>query len=174
LTTACALLAPQNTHFGISVAPSGARTATTSLDVLSSQRYHLRDICNNMIRMHKENMTTSKSDHWWRSLRADDIPELARVADKVHPGLPESNEVFLERVMLFPEGCMALVDENDSLSGYAISHPIRYRQIPQLNHLLGCIAPDADQYFIHDIAILPECRGLGHAQQCIGQFANVP
>ena len=119
-------------------------------------------------------MATPKAEYRWRGLRADDIPKLARVAGKVHPGLPESDEIFLERVMLFPEGCMALVDENDSLSGYAISHPIRYRQVPLLNQLLGSIAPDADQYFIHDIAILPECRNLGHAQQCIGQFANVP
>lgn len=111
----------------------------------------------------------SKAVCRWRRLSAEDIPRLAQVADAIHPGLPESNEVFLERVVLFPEGCMALVDENGNLSGYAISHPIRYRQIPPLDYLLGGIAPDADQYFIHDLAILPESRGFGYAQQCIGQ-----
>jgi ribosomal protein S18 acetylase RimI-like enzyme len=104
----------------------------------------------------------------WRRLSAADIPRLAHIADTVHPGLPERDEVFLERVRLFPEGCRTLVDEDDNISGYAISHPIRHRQIPPLDHFLGGIAPETDQYFIHDLAILPESRGSGYAQQCIG------
>jgi ribosomal protein S18 acetylase RimI-like enzyme len=103
----------------------------------------------------------------WRDLRADDVPRLVKIAEEIHPGLFESEEVFGERVTLFPEGCMALVNRHASLCGYAISHPIRLRQIPPLNRLLGGIDLDAEQYFIHDIAILKKYRGLGHARQCV-------
>ncbi|KAL8958270.1 MAG: hypothetical protein Q9193_004641 [Seirophora villosa] len=106
----------------------------------------------------------------WRSMSANDIESLVRVANKIHPDLPESDQVFAERVTLFPAGCLALVEDDgggDELCGYVISHPIRCRQPPALDSLLGEIASDADQYYIHDLAILPEVRGRGLAQQCM-------
>ncbi|KAI4207016.1 MAG: hypothetical protein LQ348_000703 [Seirophora lacunosa] len=95
----------------------------------------------------------------WRSMSADDIESLVRVANKIHPDLPESDQVFAERVTLFPAGCLALAEDDgggDELCGYVISHPIRRRQPPALDSLLGEIASDADQYYVHDLAILPE------------------
>ncbi|KAK4141304.1 putative gcn5-related n-acetyltransferase [Dichotomopilus funicola] len=80
----------------------------------------------------------------WRRMTIEDVPDLLRVADQVHPGLPESGNVFGERVKLFPEGCLILANQ-DKVYGYAISHPIRQRQPPALDTLLGGIAPDADQ-----------------------------
>ncbi|KAL9111624.1 MAG: hypothetical protein Q9227_003897 [Pyrenula ochraceoflavens] len=104
----------------------------------------------------------------WRNLFINDIESLARVADKIHPDLTESDEVFAERVKLFPSGCLALVEgDSNELCGYAISHPIRQQLPPALNSLLRELAPDADQYFIHDLAILPQFRGQGLAQECI-------
>ena len=112
----------------------------------------------------------------WRNLSENDIENLVRVADKIHPDLPESDEVFAERVKLFPEGCLALVvegDEGDELYGYAISHPIHHREPPALNSLLRGIAPDVDQYYIHDVAILPRFRGCGLAQECIDKLFTI-
>ncbi|KAL9015288.1 MAG: hypothetical protein Q9173_000086 [Seirophora scorigena] len=106
----------------------------------------------------------------WRSMSANDIESLVRVANKIHPDLPESDQVFAERITLFPAGCLALMEDDgggDELCGYVISHPIRRRQPPALDSLLGEIAPDADQYYIHDLAILPEVRGRGLARQCM-------
>ncbi|KAI9667689.1 MAG: hypothetical protein M1821_000506 [Bathelium mastoideum] len=104
----------------------------------------------------------------WRELSVNDIGSLMRVADEIHTELPESSEVYAERVKLFPEGCLALIDVvNEELCGYAISHPIRRAQPPALNSLLGDIAPDANQYYIHDLAILPQIRGRGLAQACV-------
>ena len=127
--------------------------------------------------MRQVEMETTKHQHFpavcqWRGLRADDVPRLVKIAEEIHPELFEREEVFRERVTLFPEGCMALVDEHASLCGYAISHPIRLRQIPPLNRLLGDTNVGAEQYFIHDIAILPEYRGLGHARQCVCEQAR--
>ena len=104
----------------------------------------------------------------WRELSINDIESLARIADKIHPDLPESDEVFAERVKLFPEGCLGLVEGTaNELCGYVISHPIPRLQPPALNSLLGKIASDADQYYIHDLAVLPRFRGRGLAQECI-------
>ncbi|KAI4173533.1 MAG: hypothetical protein LQ343_002871 [Gyalolechia ehrenbergii] len=92
----------------------------------------------------------------------------------IHPDLPESDQVFAKRVKLFPEGCLALIEgDSDELSGYVISHPIRRRQPPALNSLLGELASDADQYYIHDLAILREARGRGLAQECIGKLFEI-
>jgi hypothetical protein len=78
-----------------------------------------------------------------RKMSVSDIEGLLRVANEIHPNLPESDYVFTERVKLFPEGCLVLV-EGDEVCGYAISYPIRHRQPPALDSLLGEIAPDAD------------------------------
>ena len=110
----------------------------------------------------------------WCELSVNDIKSLARVADKIHPNLPESDSVFRERVSLFPEGCLALLESNSNdLYGYAISHPIKRLQPPALNSHLGKIASDADQYYIHDLAILPQFRGRGLAQECIDKLFTI-
>lgn len=102
----------------------------------------------------------------WHVMSISNIDSLVHVANKIHPNLPESAQVFAERIKLFPEGCLALMgNETDELFGYIISHPIRYRQPPALNSFLTEIAPDADQYYIHDLAILPELRGRGLAKE---------
>ena len=108
----------------------------------------------------------------WCELSVNDIKSLARVADQIHPDLLESDEVFAERVELFPEGCLGLLEGKgkNELCGYAISHPTKHRQPPAMNSLLGNIASGADQYYIHDLAILPRLRGRGLAQECINKL----
>ncbi|KFA70724.1 hypothetical protein S40288_11283 [Stachybotrys chartarum IBT 40288] len=104
----------------------------------------------------------------------NDVQGLLLVADEVHPGLPERDVVFAERVNLFPGGCMVLVDsQSNKVCGYAISHPIRHSQPPALDSLLGEIGSDADQYYIHDVAILPGLRGRGLAADVIGKLIAV-
>lgn len=110
----------------------------------------------------------------WLELSPKDIDSLIRIAPLIHPSLPESSSVFLERINLFPDGCLSLIEsKNNSLCGYAISHPIRRREPPALDALLGEIAPDADQYYIHDVAILPDFQGRGFAQQAIEKLLEV-
>jgi GNAT superfamily N-acetyltransferase len=114
----------------------------------------------------------------WRQLSVDDIPDLVKVADEVHPELPECADVFTERCRLFPQGCLALVvadgsEHGGELCGYAISHPIRRNHPPRLDSLLGTIGPEADQYYIHDLAILPSQRGKGAAAEGVGRLLQV-
>lgn len=105
-------------------------------------------------------------------MRDDDIAGLIRVADEIHADLPESEFVFRERLKLFPEGCLVLADDGE-VGGYVISHPIRHDQPPALDSLLREIALDADQYYIHDLAILPKFRGTGRAAECIAKLLKV-
>ncbi|KAK8044224.1 hypothetical protein PG993_004248 [Apiospora rasikravindrae] len=115
----------------------------------------------------------------WQPLTPDDIEAVVRIANVIHSELPEGQHVFAERINLFPEGCLALVKQDGGgeggsreLCGYAISHPIRRRQPPALDAVLGRIPPDASQYYIHDFCILPEFRGRGLAGQGIRKLLS--
>ena len=117
---------------------------------------------------------TVKPTAIWRNLTISDIDSLIHIANAIHPDLPESAEVFAESVKLFPEGCLALVDcQSDELCGYVISHPICYRQPPALNNSSGRIVLDANQYYIHDLAILPGYHGCGYAKACMDKIVAV-
>ncbi|KAH8167156.1 hypothetical protein CIB48_g1089 [Xylaria polymorpha] len=105
----------------------------------------------------------------WRQLDPHDIEGLVHVANVVHTELQERNSVFAERARLFPEGCLVL-EEEARICGYAISHPIRHRRPPALDTFLGEIASEADQFYIHDVCILPELRGRGHAFEALDRL----
>jgi ribosomal protein S18 acetylase RimI-like enzyme len=105
-------------------------------------------------------------------MREQDLNGIWHVANTAHPGLPESKAMFSERYNLFPKGCLTLTADN-AITGYAISHPIRRFAPPALDTLLGALATDADDYYIHDIAILPECRGGGHALTAINKLLEI-
>ncbi|CAG9984017.1 unnamed protein product [Clonostachys byssicola] len=101
-----------------------------------------------------------------------DIVGVLRVASEIHPDLPESAGVFSERLSLFPDGCLVLA-QGDDICGYAVSHPIRAGLPPALDHQIGEIPPDADQYYIHDLAILPRVRTRGLGAHCIEKLLLV-
>ncbi|KAK4172768.1 putative gcn5-related n-acetyltransferase [Triangularia setosa] len=95
----------------------------------------------------------------WRPMSSNDIPAVMLLADKIHPDLPESASIFAERIKHFTDGCLVLAGEE--ICGYIMSHPIRKRCPPALDSLLAEIPQDADQYYIHDVAILPTLQGRG-------------
>ncbi|KAI0199717.1 acyl-CoA N-acyltransferase [Astrocystis sublimbata] len=108
----------------------------------------------------------------WRKVNASDINGLVQVANVVHATLPERDLVFAERARLFPEGCLVL-EEDAEICGYAISHPIRHGQPPALDSLLGEISSEADQFYIHDVCVLPEKRGRGLAGEALQKLLAV-
>ncbi|KAK3898572.1 hypothetical protein C8A05DRAFT_47153 [Staphylotrichum tortipilum] len=109
----------------------------------------------------------------WRPMAPNDIPGVMRVGDEIHRDLPEAEAVCRERLALFPEGCLVLVDGEGAVTGYIISFPIRRGKPPALNELLGAIPADADQYYLHDLAILPCSRGQGAAAEGVGRVLGV-
>lgn len=94
----------------------------------------------------------------WRPAHASDLPAISAIAARAHPDLPESLEVFAEKMRLYPNGCRVLIAE-DGLAGYGLSHPWMQRRIPPLNGLLARLPDEADCLYVHDVAVLPEFRG---------------
>ncbi|MCR0981028.1 GNAT family N-acetyltransferase [Roseomonas populi] len=89
-----------------------------------------------------------------------DLPAVSAIAAAVHPGHPESDAVFAERLGLFPAGCLVL-QAGAGAAGYAIAHPWRRRRPPALDTLLGGLPEAPGVLYLHDLAILPEMRGGG-------------
>lgn len=97
----------------------------------------------------------------WRAMARPDMALVQTIATVVHPGYPESADVFHERLSMYPAGCLVLEDEQGTLVGYAISHPWHRGQAPALDSLLESLPPAASTYYLHDIALLPQARGQG-------------
>ena len=102
------------------------------------------------------------SNFEWRAMRVDDLPAVEAIAAQVHPAFPEDGAVFAERHRLAPDG-VHLLEIAGEPAGYFITHPWRYGKLPALNALLGAIPPDADTWYLHDLALLPAARGTGAA-----------
>lgn len=105
----------------------------------------------------------------WRGLTALDLPDVEAIAAKVHPDFPEDMAVFAERQRLYPDGAR-LLELDGVAAGYILSHPWRFKALPELNALLGAIPDDADTYYLHDLALLPAARGTGAAAMIVGDI----
>ncbi|TCU68340.1 ribosomal protein S18 acetylase RimI-like enzyme [Bradyrhizobium sp. R2.2-H] len=94
----------------------------------------------------------------WRPAHTSDLPAISAIAARIHPDLPESPEVFAEKMRLYPDGCRVLVAD-DEIAGYGLAHPWKQHQIPPLDRFLERLPGDADCLYVHDIAVLPDRRG---------------
>src|SRR5690349_24772281 len=90
----------------------------------------------------------------WRPMTPADLPQVERIAAIVHPSYPESEDVPVERLALFPAGCFFAQDGGGSPLGYAVSLPGRLGRPPALDSLLGELAGDADRPSLHGVALL--------------------
>lgn len=106
----------------------------------------------------------------WLAMAAADLPAVVTIAAQIHPGYPEHEAVFAERLALHPAGCLVLAG-GDGPGGYSLSHPWRLGQVPALDSLLGALPADADTFYIHDLALLPALRGGGAASACVDRLA---
>ena len=105
-------------------------------------------------------------------MREADLPAVSAIAAAVHPGHPESDAVFAERLRLFPPGCLVLEAAGEP-AGYAIAHPWwRARAVP-LDTLLGRLPGHAEVLYLHDLALRPVARGLGAAGAGVQHLAGL-
>jgi GNAT superfamily N-acetyltransferase len=95
----------------------------------------------------------------WRPMHAGDLPDVERISAIVHPRYREREEVPAERLRLFPAGCLIATRDGATI-GYAVAHPAITAHPPALDTLLGALPDDANCLYIHDLALLPEARGL--------------
>src|SRR5690606_2564697 len=107
----------------------------------------------------------------WRAMTGYDIDAVFDIANRIHTDFFEAREVLAERQMLYRNGCY-LLEVSEKPAGYVLSHPWRLGSLPALNALLGAIPPDADTYYIHDLALLPLARGVGAAGKIVSALTK--
>jgi len=102
----------------------------------------------------------------WRPMTLADIPTVSAIAREVHPGYPERDVVFADRIALAPEGSW-LATRGGVPLGYLLSHPWREGAPPPLDTVLGALPDDPDTFYLHDLALLPEAQGTGLAREIV-------
>lgn len=107
----------------------------------------------------------------WRAMSALDLPAVEAIAAAVHRDFYESPDVLAEKRALYPNGAH-LLEIGERPVGYVLSHPWKADDIPALNRLLGGLPPDADTYYLHDLALLPVARRIGAARFIIAALAR--
>ena len=104
----------------------------------------------------------------WRPMRADDLPAVCAISDAVHGDFTEDHAIYAERLALYPDGCFAL-DGRNGLVGYLISHHWHRDRPAKLNACVGQLPADSDGYYLHDVALLPDARGIGAGTAALAQ-----
>lgn len=96
-------------------------------------------------------------------MAAADLSAVAAISASVHGRFGEPAEVYANRLSLWPTGCFVW-QWNDAIAGFLVAHPWYRATSPALGALLSAIPHDADSFYLHDIALLPDTRGRGAGQ----------
>lgn len=99
-------------------------------------------------------------DTQWRPMRPDDLAVVTDISATVHGVYAETRDTYAERLALYPAGCLVLA-QGTAPAGFLVSHPWHAGQSPALNQQLGAIPHENVDYYLHDIALLPDTRGSG-------------
>ena len=94
----------------------------------------------------------------WRKAELSDLPDIMTIAAAVHPDLPERSDVIAEKIRLGSDGCRVLISDG-KIAGYGLSHLWMLQQVPPLDDFLLALPAAPDCLYIHDVAVLPACRG---------------
>lgn len=97
---------------------------------------------------------------YWRSMKTGDLARICQIAAICHPDYPEDDAVLAEKWKLSANTCFVWQQEK-GIGGYLLAHPFKFGIIPPLNELLDILPAECDTLYIHDLAILPESRGVG-------------
>ena len=103
----------------------------------------------------------------WRAMTAADLPRVTAISAEVHGRYAEPLEVYAERLLLCPSGCF-VCEVDGVVRGLLVTHPWqRAAPPPALGAMLNTIPDPADTWYLHDIALLPDTRGLGAGQAAV-------
>lgn len=109
-------------------------------------------------------------------LQPEDLDQIVDVQSKIYsPDLHEEYSFYANRLQLAPSSCWKASDQQGRIQGYLISYPWRGDNPPALGHALQALPEAADQWFIHDCALLPSAQGKGWSKQLLRhgvQFAR--
>ena len=107
----------------------------------------------------------------WRAMTGYDLGAVSTIANQVHPGFFEAEDVLAEKFTLYRNGCY-LLEIGERPAGYVLSHPWKSGDLPALDTLLGTLPEAADTFYIHDLALLPLTRGVGAAGQIVAALSK--
>ena len=108
----------------------------------------------------------------WRPMTLNDLENVYLISQNTWADYSETFDIYKNKFITAPNGCYVYKeDNNNTIKGYIISHPwnIHYPP-PQLNTPLTKLEENC--WFIHDIVILPECRGAGIGDEIIRKILN--
>ena len=108
----------------------------------------------------------------WRQATPADLDAVMAIQAVAHADFPEEEAVLAERLRLCPQGCFVLV-RGEAVDGYMLSHPWTRRRPPPLNRLLEAIPDDADCWYLHDLALLPQTRGSGAGAAIVSRLVSL-
>ena len=101
------------------------------------------------------------------TIGAKEIAGVLKVQERAYESFyQESVESFLSKIEFSPKTCYGVLD-GDRLIGYGISFPLQSTGV-QLNSLLKPVDEKSKVFYIHDIAVDPDYRGLGIAKDLLG------
>lgn len=103
------------------------------------------------------------TDRHWRPMTQADLPGVTAVAEVAFPDHPEAPERFAERLRLSPNSCFVLAD-TDKIAGYLIAYHWPLGEMPALDAPLDALPERTSALYLHDLALLPEAGGAGHAR----------
>ena len=106
--------------------------------------------------------------HWRPMMTAGSGGGGAGRENLVHPLYPESEEVPAERLALFPAGCLIAGAREARCSVMPSPIPAGLAGPRRSTAGLANCASDADCLYLHDVALLPEARGLGLGELLVG------
>ena len=102
-----------------------------------------------------------------RHFTPDDLPAIHSLEAALYgPALRVSDEAFLRLVTLFPEGAFGFFDGSE-LVAFAFAVPLTTGAVLDLAAPLEALPPDADVFYIHNLGVAPQYRGLGLAGRLI-------
>lgn len=101
----------------------------------------------------------------FRLMSENDLPAILAVQAQAYaPAFQESQEVFLHKLQLAPDFCW-LAELENQIVGYLFSHPWQGDLPPALHTNLESLPGFSSCWFVHDMAFLPQARGLGLAKR---------
>lgn len=108
-----------------------------------------------------------------RPLKSEDLDKVLRIqAEAYKPELIESRESFLDKLTLYPEGCLGAW-KGDHLCAYIFSQPFLYNQIIPLNQVMHHLPVNPDCLYIHDLAVGKQWIGGGKGTKIFNQIRDL-
>lgn len=107
-------------------------------------------------------MMTSSPSYLLRPMVQDDLDQVMRIQEQAYiPELHESATAFTGKIQCFPDSNW-VIQGQQGLLAYLFSQPAQHLFPPPLNDA-GSSIESATALHLHDMAVLPEARGLGIA-----------